>query len=61
MTYYAHYLSVHRMDYNKFNSNIFASCSGDWRVKIWEDMRPYVKIKFFSFFVLCFALHAVEN
>ncbi|KAL1397518.1 hypothetical protein pipiens_002512 [Culex pipiens pipiens] len=40
MTYYAHYLSVHRMDYNKFNSNIFASCSGDWRVKIWEDMRP---------------------
>ncbi|XP_035783629.1 dynein intermediate chain 2, ciliary-like isoform X2 [Anopheles albimanus] len=40
MTYYAHYLPVHRMDYNKFNSNIFASCSGDWRVKIWEDMRP---------------------
>ncbi|XP_053663006.1 dynein intermediate chain 2, ciliary [Anopheles marshallii] len=40
MTYHAHYLPVHRMDYNKFNSNIFASCSGDWRVKIWEDMRP---------------------
>lgn len=40
MTYNAHNLSVHRMDFNKFNSNIFASCSGDWRVKIWEDKRP---------------------
>lgn len=39
MVYQAHYLSVHRMDFNKFNSNIFISCSGDWRVKIWEDMR----------------------
>ncbi|CAH1718635.1 unnamed protein product [Chironomus riparius] len=39
MIYQAHYLSVHRMDFNKFNSNIFISCSGDWRVKIWEDMR----------------------
>ncbi|CRK96455.1 CLUMA_CG009995, isoform A [Clunio marinus] len=39
MVYQAHYLSVYRMDYNKFNSNIFVSCSGDWRVKIWEDMR----------------------
>lgn len=39
MVYQAHYLSVHRMDFNKFNSHIFISCSGDWRVKIWEDMR----------------------
>ncbi|XP_037903642.1 dynein intermediate chain 2, ciliary isoform X3 [Hermetia illucens] len=39
MTYPAHYLSVYRIDFNKFNSNIFASCSGDWRVKVWEDMR----------------------
>lgn len=39
MTYQAHYLSVYRIDFNKYNSNIFASCSGDWRVKIWEDMR----------------------
>lgn len=40
MTYNAHNLSVHRMDFNKYNSNVFASCSGDWRVKIWEDKRP---------------------
>lgn len=39
MTYQAHYLSIYRIDFNKYNSNIFASCSGDWRVKIWEDMR----------------------
>lgn len=44
MTYHAHYLSIHRMDYNKFNTNIFASCSGDWRVKVWEDMRRYTLI-----------------
>lgn len=40
ITYDAHYLSVYRIDFNKFNPNIFASCSGDWRIKIWEDMRP---------------------
>lgn len=40
MVYRAHYLNVYRMDFNKYNSNVFASCSGDWRVKIWEDMRP---------------------
>ncbi|XP_058976572.1 dynein intermediate chain 2, ciliary-like isoform X2 [Musca domestica] len=39
MTYRAHNLSVYRIDFNRFNSNIFISCSGDWRVKIWEDMR----------------------
>lgn len=39
MEYKAHFLSVYRIDYNKFNSNIFASCSADWRVKVWEDMR----------------------
>ncbi|XP_013111502.2 dynein intermediate chain 2, ciliary [Stomoxys calcitrans] len=39
MTYKAHNLSVYRIDFNRFNSNIFISCSGDWRVKIWEDMR----------------------
>lgn len=38
--YEAHYLSVYRIDFNKFNANIFASCGADWRVKIWEDMRP---------------------
>lgn len=41
MTYYAHYLPVYHIDFNKFNSNIFASCAADWRVKIWEDMRRY--------------------
>lgn len=41
MTYHAHYLSVYKIDFNQYNSNIFVSCSGDWRVKIWEDMRRY--------------------
>ncbi|XP_074093610.1 dynein intermediate chain 2, ciliary isoform X1 [Cotesia typhae] len=35
----AHNMSVYRIVFNKFNSNIFASCSGDWRIKIWEDNR----------------------
>lgn len=39
MSYSAHYLPVYRIDFNKFNSNIFVSCAADWRVKIWEDMR----------------------
>lgn len=39
MIYKAHNLSVYRIDFNRFNSKIFISCSGDWRVKIWEDMR----------------------
>lgn len=39
MIYRAHYQSVYRIDFNKYNTNIFASCSGDWRIKVWEDMR----------------------
>ncbi|XP_053964921.1 dynein intermediate chain 2, ciliary [Anastrepha ludens] len=39
MTYNAHHLTVYRIDFNRFNANIFISCSGDWRVKVWEDMR----------------------
>jgi dynein intermediate chain 1, axonemal len=39
MTYQAHYLSVQRVDFNKYKPDIFLSCSGDNRVKIWEDMR----------------------
>ncbi|EDW79816.1 uncharacterized protein Dwil_GK17990 [Drosophila willistoni] len=39
MTYNAHNMSVYRIDFNRFNSNIFVSCGGDWRVKVWEDMR----------------------
>lgn len=40
MTYNAHHLTVYRIDFNRYNSDIFISCSGDWRVKVWEDMRP---------------------
>jgi len=40
MTYNAHNMSVYRIDFNRFNSNIFVSCGADWRVKVWEDMRP---------------------
>lgn len=39
MEYKAHFQAVYRIDYNKYNSSIFASCSADWRVKVWEDMR----------------------
>ncbi|XP_043284310.1 dynein intermediate chain 2, ciliary isoform X2 [Venturia canescens] len=33
----AHNMPVYRIVFNKYNSSIFASCSGDWRIKIWED------------------------
>ncbi|XP_066595061.1 dynein intermediate chain 2, ciliary isoform X2 [Prorops nasuta] len=36
----AHNMPIYRIVFNKYNSNIFASCSGDWRIKIWEDDRP---------------------
>ncbi|XP_060526762.1 dynein intermediate chain 2, ciliary isoform X2 [Cylas formicarius] len=39
MTYEAHQMPVARIDFNKFNSDIFISCSGDWRIKVWEDNR----------------------
>ncbi|XP_076753588.1 dynein intermediate chain 2, ciliary [Xylocopa sonorina] len=35
----AHNMPVYQIVFNKFNSSIFASCSGDWRIKIWEDDR----------------------
>ncbi|KOX69960.1 Dynein intermediate chain 2, ciliary [Melipona quadrifasciata] len=35
----AHNMPIYRIVFNKFNSSIFASCSGDWRIKIWEDDR----------------------
>ncbi|XP_068620599.1 dynein intermediate chain 2, ciliary [Battus philenor] len=35
----AHHMPVYRISYNFFNNAIYASCSGDWRVKIWEDGR----------------------
>ncbi|KAJ9593502.1 hypothetical protein L9F63_014955, partial [Diploptera punctata] len=38
-TYKAHHMPVYKVDYNKFYSDIFISCSADWRVKIWEDKR----------------------
>nr|XP_037873705.1 dynein intermediate chain 2, ciliary isoform X3 [Bombyx mori] len=34
-----HHMPVYRINYNYFNNSIYASCSGDWRVKIWEDGR----------------------
>lgn len=39
VTYPAHDMPVYRIDFNQFDSNIFISCSGDWRIKIWEDNR----------------------
>ncbi|KAL3286367.1 hypothetical protein HHI36_000874 [Cryptolaemus montrouzieri] len=37
--YEAHHMPVYRIDFNKYNSDIFASCSADWRIKIWEHRR----------------------
>lgn len=39
LSYEAHHMAVYRIDFNRYNSDIFISCSGDWRVKIWEDNR----------------------
>ncbi|CAH1116670.1 unnamed protein product [Phaedon cochleariae] len=39
MTYAAHQMPVYRIDFNKYNTDIFVSCSADWRIKIWEDNR----------------------
>jgi len=30
---------VQQIDFNKYDPSVYASCSGDWRVKIWEDDR----------------------
>lgn len=40
--YDAHHMPVHKISYNLFYPDIFLSCSADWRVKIWEDMKGYV-------------------
>ncbi|XP_076260407.1 dynein intermediate chain 2, ciliary [Rhynchophorus ferrugineus] len=39
LTYNAHQMPIARIDFNKYNTDIFISCSGDWRIKIWEDNR----------------------
>lgn len=46
LTYQAHQMPVHRIDFNRYNTDIFISCSGDWRIKVWEDNRMYL---FYSF------------
>ncbi|XP_050420247.1 dynein axonemal intermediate chain 1-like [Adelges cooleyi] len=33
----AHEITVYRIDYNKYDPNIYISCSGDCTVKVWED------------------------
>ncbi|XP_074036746.1 dynein intermediate chain 2, ciliary isoform X2 [Leptinotarsa decemlineata] len=39
LTYEAHKMPVYRIDFNRYNTDIFISCSADWRIKIWEDNR----------------------
>ncbi|XP_050674717.1 dynein intermediate chain 2, ciliary [Leptidea sinapis] len=34
-----HHMPVYRISYNYYNNSLYATCSGDWRVKIWEDGR----------------------
>lgn len=38
-TYVAHTMPIHKLSYNRFCPSIFLSCSADWTVKIWADMR----------------------
>ncbi|KAL0278511.1 UNVERIFIED_CONTAM: hypothetical protein PYX00_000318 [Menopon gallinae] len=38
-TYEAHTMPIHKLSYNRFCPSIFLSCSSDWTVKIWADMR----------------------
>ncbi|KAF6216543.1 hypothetical protein GE061_000886 [Apolygus lucorum] len=38
--YRAHDLPVYRISYNPYAADIFASCSSDWRIKIWENCKP---------------------
>ncbi|BES91408.1 Dynein intermediate chain [Nesidiocoris tenuis] len=38
--YKAHDLPVYRLSYNPYIPDIFASCSSDWRIKIWENCKP---------------------
>ncbi|GLH13933.1 Dynein intermediate chain 2, ciliary [Gryllus bimaculatus] len=45
-TYAAHRLPVYKINFNKFNSDIFISCSAGWGIKMWEDCRE----NFDSFF-----------
>jgi len=33
----AHNMPVNRIDFNKFDSNIYLTCSEDFEVKLWED------------------------
>lgn len=33
----AHLMPVIRIDFNKYNSNIYLTCSEDYLVKLWED------------------------
>lgn len=42
MVYNAHHMPVYRICFNRYNTDIFVSCSGDWRIKVWEDKRPLV-------------------
>lgn len=37
----AHYMPVQQIEFNKYDLSVYASCSSDWRVKIWEDERKY--------------------
>jgi dynein intermediate chain 1, axonemal len=44
----AHYMPVQQIEFNKYDPSVYASCSSDWRVKIWEDERKYANSKLSS-------------
>lgn len=33
----AHEMPINRIDFNKFDSNIYLTCSEDFVIKLWED------------------------
>lgn len=43
MTYQGHYMSVYTVRWNYFHPRLFASCSADWTVKLWDqDIRAAI-------------------
>eukprot|EP00040_Diaphanoeca_grandis_P013348 m.67440 g.67440 ORF g.67440 m.67440 type:complete len:733 (-) comp23813_c0_seq2:225-2423(-) len=45
-TYPAHSMAVYTLAWNKFHPSVFASCSADWTLKIWDHTYPISLFEF---------------
>ena len=43
-----HDMNVYNLDYNKYHTSAFLSCSADWTVKLWHQERPAAVFTFQS-------------